>query len=57
MATDANAVVDDPNVQPLVRHERPTFHVSRDMVVFAAGVGTVLLILWITAEIKAKHRG
>lgn len=53
---DANAVpVDTQPVSPLV-HQRPTFHVTREMVFFVGGVGLTLAVMWICSEINSKKR-
>ncbi len=60
-APEANAVpiVDDNctgQVRPMHQMQaRPTFHVSREMVCFVAGIAVTVGILWICTNMKNKH--
>lgn len=55
---DANAIPVDNCAYPINQHtaQRPTFHVSRDMLVFLGGVGVTLGIMWLVAQLNEKKR-
>ncbi len=63
-AQDANAVpvMDDATGQVRPMHTmhmagaRPTFHVSREMVCFIAGIGVTLGIMWLCSQMGTKKR-
>lgn len=53
--TDANAMpCDAPTLSPIAT--RPTFHVSREMVCFVAGIAVTLGIVYICVGLNSKRK-
>lgn len=62
IAQDANAipVTDDHQVRPMHHQHlqtRPTFHVSREMVCFVAGLAVAAGMFWLCAQMASAKRG